>query len=256
MIAKSKYPILEYDDNRESVIKPIKPTTNESVSQYCVLCFFQEVIDQLKNEYNLKKISEVKTIMGPQPIYQFDYNGSNLVIVQPGLGSAFSAGVLEELIALGCNKFIASGTCGVLLNDIKPGEVIVPTSAIREEGVSYHYLAPAREVNADKSINELTVESLKNTGIPYRIGKIWTSDGFYRETKEKIDLRRKEGCIAIEMEAASLFAVAEFRNVKLGYILVGADDVSGATWDKRSGLTPMEFRKRVIDCCIDTVLEM
>ena len=139
-------------------------------------------------------------------------------------------------------------------NEILPGEVIIPTSAIRDEGVSYHYLPPSREVNVPQRTINIVEAKLMESNIPYRKGKIWTTDAFYRETKDKVNTRLNEGCIAVEMEVAALLAVAEFREVDLGYILIGVDDVSGEKWDKRHGKTPLEFRKSVIDLCLETVL--
>ena len=71
-----------------------------------------------------------------------------------------------------------------------------------------------------------------------------------------MNARINEGCIAVEMEVAALLAVAEFREVDLGYILIGTDDVSGEKWDKRKGKTPLEFRKSIIDLCMETVLRL
>ena len=69
--------------------------------------------------------------------------------------------------------------------------------------------------------------------MPYVQGKTWTTDGFYRETPAKVPLRRAEGCLTVEMEAAAFFAVAQFRGVQFGQMLYGGDDVSGAEWDHR-----------------------
>ena len=250
MLRKSKYPILEFDDDRESVIQPIKPKTESDVSQYCLLCYLQEVIDIYKEEYNLQQISAINSVMCKIPIYKYNYENKDIIIVQAGLGAPLSAGIMEEMIAFGCRKFIASGTCGVLINDIKPGEVIIPTSAVREEGVSYHYLPPSREIQAQEKINNIIIDELKKSDLPFRTGKVWTTDAFYRETREKVAQRKAEGCIVVEMETSALYAVAQFRGVELGYVLIGADDVSGTVWDQRKGLTPIEFRKSVIDYCI------
>lgn len=75
--------------------------------------------------------------------------------------------------------------------------------------------------------------TLRARGVPYLVSKTWTTDGFYRETPGKIQRRKAEGCLTVEMEAAAFFAVAQFRGVVLAQMLYGGDDVSGAEWDSR-----------------------
>jgi uridine phosphorylase len=76
-------------------------------------------------------------------------------------------------------------------------------------------------------------KTLTARGVPYLIAKTWTTDAFYRETPAKIQLRKAEGCLTVEMEAAAFFAVAQFRGVIFAQMLYGGDDVSGADWDAR-----------------------
>ncbi len=83
------------------------------------------------------------------------------------------------------------------------GEIIVPVVAVRDEGTSYHYLEPSREVECHKETVETVVSCLKQMGIPFTAGKTWTSYAIYRETPDMVELRRNEGCITVEMEAAA-----------------------------------------------------
>jgi purine-nucleoside phosphorylase len=75
-------------------------------------------------------------------------------------------------------------------------------------------------------------------------------DAFYRETEKKIELRKSEGCVTVEMEAAAFFSVAKFRNVKLGQILYGGDDLSGVDWDSRKWHDRADIRKNLVDISI------
>jgi len=70
-------------------------------------------------------------------------------------------------------------------------------------------------------------------GLAYRVGRSWTTDAIFRETREKVRLRREEGCLIVEMEAAAFFAVARFRGATLGQVVYGGDDVSGDAHDHR-----------------------
>ena len=84
--------------------------------------------------------------MGPNPVYTLELDGQRLAVVHPGVGAPLAGGFLDELIALGCRRFIACGGAGGLNRDLVVGHVIVPTAAVRDEGTSYHYLPPSREV--------------------------------------------------------------------------------------------------------------
>ena len=87
--------------------------------------------------------------------------------------------------------------------------------------------------------------ALKQKGLPYLIGKTWTTDAPYRETASKVALRKNEGCLTVEMEAASFMAVAEFRKVILGQVLYGGDDLSGDEWNDRDWVSQHDVRENL-----------
>ena len=127
-------------------------------------------------------------------MYEMEYAGQRVAFFHSGVGAPLGGGLLEEVIAVGCRKFIACGGCGVLEKDIAIGEIIVPSSAVRDEGVS-HYLPPGREAVASPIGAAALEETLQRHRILYRIGKTWTTDAPYRETLPKIKARKAEGCI-------------------------------------------------------------
>jgi uridine phosphorylase len=166
-------------------------------------------------------------------------------VAHPGVGGPIAAGILEYLIALGCQKFTACGGAGVLQKGIAVGHLLVPRSAVRDEGTSYHYLPPSREVEASPEAVAAIEKVLAAHGVEYLTCKTWTTDAPYRETPALVAHRRAEGCLAVDMEAASFFAVAKFRGVMFGQILYGGDDVSGIDWDHRGWQTRTEIRERL-----------
>src|SRR6266542_3623062 len=207
------YPILEFDSTPEAFIEPSKIIRARDLPEHCVISFFREVIDKVIAEYDAKVMVENRWEDGPHHIYEISYHDRRLAFFHPGVGAPIAAGLLEEAIAFGCRKFIACGGCGVLEKDIAVGNIIVVSSAIRDEGVSYHYLPPDREVIANANGVNALVSTLDARGIPYQLGKTWTTDAPYRETVKKIASRRAEGCVVVEMESAALIAVAPFREV-------------------------------------------
>lgn len=250
------YPILEFDPSPEAFIEPSKIKRVYDLPEHCVICFFKEVLDKVIVECNAKVVVKNWWEDGPHNIYEISYRDRRLAFFHPGVGAPLSAGLLEEAIAYGCKKFIACGGCGVLEKDIAVGHLIVVSGAIRDEGVSYHYLPPARELPADqRGINSL-IDTLNERGLPYRIGKTWTTDAPYRETANKIRRRREEGCLTVEMESASLIAVAQFRNVIFGQVLYGGDDLSGLEWDSRAWQSRSDIRKSLFWLCADACLTL
>lgn len=97
---------------------------------------------------------------------------------------------------------------------------------------------------------------LNRRGLPHLTGKTWTTDAPYRETPDKIAMRRKEGCLTVEMEAAALMAAAQFRGVTLGQVLYGGDDLSGETWDKRGWQSRAEVRESLFWLAVEACLEL
>jgi uridine phosphorylase len=227
------YPILEYDPTPEAIIEPRKLIEPIDAPERCVICFFQDVITKLADEGRLTLISTRKSEMGGHPVYEMDVDGQRLALVHPGVGAPLAAGLLDEVIALGCRKFIACGGAGVLDGEIAVGHVVVPTSAVRDEGTSYHYLPPSREIAASVEGTAAIERALRARNVPYVLGKTWTTDAIFRETAGKVQMRRAEGCLTVEMEAAAFFAVAQFRGVTFAQLLYGGDDVSGDLWDDR-----------------------
>jgi uridine phosphorylase len=239
------YPILEFDPAREALIEPARLIEPRDVPEHCVICFFQEVIEHVVSEQHAKVAVDSTWEDGAHPIYEIAYNDRRLAFFHPGVGGPIAAGLLEEAIAYGCRKFIVCGGCGVLAKDIAVGHLIVVSSAVRDEGTSYHYLPPGREVQADQSGVAALEATLQRQGVPYLIGKTWTIDAPYRETPNKIAVRKSEGCLTVEMEAASLMAVAQFRGVTLGQVLYGGDDLSGGEWDNRAWQSRREIRRNL-----------
>jgi uridine phosphorylase len=172
------------------------------------------------------------------------------------VGAPLSTGLLEEVIARGCKKFIVIGSAGVLDSSISRGHLLVPTSAVRDEGTSYHYLPPGREVAAHPRAIQAIETVLKKNEIDYLLTKTWTTDAFYRETPNKIALRKSEGCLTVEMEAAALFAVAQFRKVMLGQILYGGDDVGGKEWNTRKWTKDKVMREKFFWIAAEACLEL
>lgn len=230
---KKRYPILEYDPTREAVLEPRRIIQAIDIAERCVLCFFQDVIQTAVAARRLRPVYRLGSEIGDNIVYEMTLGEQRLAVVHPGVGAPLAAGFMDELIALGCRKFIACGGCGVLDGRVQLGDAIIVSSALRDEGTSYHYLPPGREVVPAPAAIAALQQALETHGTSYMLGKTWTTDAPYRETADKVALRRAEGCLTVEMEAAAFCAVAQFRDVTFGQVLYGGDDLSGEAWDAR-----------------------
>ena len=246
MLKKNKIPLLEFDTERRAVINPpdICPGARR-LPERGVMCFQEATVKQLARAGRLKVIYRAHTICQDYPIYQFTHKGQKLLLFRPTVGAPIAAAIMEELAAKGCTKWILCGSAGGLDKAHSFGHLIVPRSAVRDEGLSYHYLPPSREVAASPRAVKAIKKALDRHGVPYLVSKTWTTDAFFRETPQKVALRKKEGCLAVEMEAAGVFAVAKFRGYQAGAILYLHDDVSGKDWDKRHTHDPSYIREKI-----------
>lgn len=141
------------------------------------------------------------------------------------MGAAASTQILDWLIGYGVETVISAGSCGVL-QKLEENVFLVPRRALRDEGTSYHYLPPSRYIDLDLQVLHSIERTFKKWNIPYLECMTWTTDGFYRETREKVAHRRQEGCMTVEMECAALAACARFRNIAFGQILFTADTLA------------------------------
>jgi uridine phosphorylase len=247
MLKKQKFPILEFDPSRNVFINPAANYhfMGRLFHERVVLCFFQDVIGKLALKHKAKKIAVFRSEFGANPAYGIKFKGKSIAVMHPGVGSALAAGFMEEAISIGGRKLIACGGAGILRKDLTVGHLIVPTSAVRDEGASYHYLPPGREAKPHPKALKAIRNTLERHGIPYVLGKTWTTDGFFRETRNKVEMRRKEGCVSVEMECSAFFAVGKYRKIQCGQILYGGDDLSREEYDNRNWLKQASVRERI-----------
>lgn len=252
MIKKHKYPILEFDDCREALINPstFKESHEMLDCNKLIISFFKDAINTLLQE---KKIEIHKVISGENDLVLYKFVDDDVLLMHGTIGCAATGGFLDELTGIGIEKVMFCGGGGVLDNSIGVGELLVVEGAIRDEGFSYHYIEPSRIIYSQKDVREKICAYLTEQGVPYTTGIVWTTDAFYRETKEKIALRKEEGARIVEMEQSGCIAVAQFRDIKYGALIYGGDDVSRNVWDSRNWHNKGSIRYSMIEICKELV---
>lgn len=245
------FPILEFD-SEEAIIEPTSRQRRLDVPVSAVACFFPQLIDELVATYSGVTVASLPSL---QSLHVIQWNGQPLSIFYPGMGSGLSAVVLDRIIAMGCTSIVACGGAGALI-DLPLGHVVIPSSAIRDEGASYHYLAPAREVQTVPKVLDKLIALASTQADSFSVGKTWTTDGFFRTTRSKLDQRVLEGCITVEMEVASLLAVAERRGINFGAYLYAGDNLAGAEWDHRGWEDATGAQRRVFELAAEAALTL
>jgi len=152
-----------------------------------------------------------------------------ITVAGPAVGAPQAVMILEKLIVLGARRVILLGWVGGLSPTLSPGDIILPDEAISEEGTSRHYSDETRPRPSYSLLNDLK-EGLKQEGLYYRQGPIWTTDAPYRENIDKLKELQSKGVLGVDMETSALFTVSTFRSIEAAALLIVSDDLSKMTW--------------------------
>ena len=236
----------EFSREKDSIINPCNFIEKiPGVPKVAISCYSFVTFDRMLAGFeNREQIWDFKVANQRIPIYKVERYGKEYVLFNCDVGAPSAAGCVEEIYQLGIETMIIFGTCGVLDSSIDDCAIIIPDMAVRDEGTSYHYAPASDEIEVNKTISKdgITVPSIKDTfialleetGISYTIGKVWTTDAIYRETREKMEARKKAGCVAVDMECSALAAVAQFRGKNMFTFFYAADNLDTDEWDSRS----------------------
>ena len=239
MLCRNEYPILEFDDNPVAKLNPTNFAGSKLDTDKLVITFFPEVIRKLLDQ---EAIFEDLVIPGenPVPIY---------LLTLGQVGCPACAGNLDLFNAMGITRVMFCGGGGVLDRNIAVGQILVVEGAIRDEGFSYQYIAPSRVIYTEKETNEKIISYLEENEISYLRGLTWTTDAIFRETPDRIALRKEEGAKIVEMEQAGCIAVAQFRRFSYGALIYGGDDLSGEEWSNRGWRSREGIRYDLVQLC-------
>jgi len=162
-------------------------------------------------------------------------------VLGPMMGAPYAVSLQETILAWGVKRIFFFGWCGSLSPDLHIGDVLLPDSALIDEGTSLHYGGASGGISAPspKAIDELE-KLLTDWELSPRRGTVWTTDAPFRETPEKIDFARSQGALAVDMETSALFTAASFRGAEVAAVLVVSDDLSTLSW--KPGFRTPEFR--------------
>ena len=240
-----------YDESEEIVKAEVYTTGQKRLPSIAITCFKTELIQVVKNSNNFEEYSELYVCGEAIKIYKTQIEGKDVIIYRTLVGGPATTSMMEELHARGVETFIIFGSCGELTSNLKKGAFVIPIEAYRDEGTSYHYIPISDFVEIDTA-TELS-KIFEENGIPYELTKTWTTDALYKETKDKLKDRVSRGCKVVEMECASIMAVAKSRGLKAYQFLYTDDTLEGDTWDMK---TLAEDRTVILKECLNIALEV
>lgn len=241
-----------FDSDSEELIK-----VNQQRSFHSVDGFPKIVIGAFKEETfrALEQVCPAEVICSLRggrtiPVYRINWQGHNIGLFHSLMGGAGTVCLMESLIARGAKALLFYGNCGVLDQEIAAGHLILPTAAYRDEGTSYHYLPVSDYVEVPTQPRLAQV--MDELSLPYISGKVWTTDAFYRETRSNMERRKADGCIAVDMECASVMAAGQFRGIRVYQFFYADDCLDGEKWDPRTlGARPASSHEKFLRIALE-----
>ena len=204
--------------------------------QGMILCMKNDLPQKLRWKNPVQKVGRV---MGDMYLIKRT-RGRVGVLSNFGIGAPVVVSLVEEMIAFGVKRFIILSWGGSLQRELNTGDIVLNDKAIRDEGVSQHYLPNGKYSFADQILKQSLEKQLISRGTKFISGSAWTTDAPYRETKDEILQYQSEGVQVVEMEIAGLFALAQLRNVQAASIVVVADQLADLRWESPGDMSAID----------------
>ena len=220
-----------YDIQTEPLIR-LKDFYGEQkhLADTCLILFSKKLHAHLLETFECTEIAHITACNGNTPVYLFDYQGKKIAFYLSALGSSLAAGMCIEVNWLvGASKFIMFGSCGSLDRAKTEGRFILPTESYRGEGCSYYYAPPSDYIPIANSQKLAAI--FDELGVPYVLGRVWTTESMLRETAGLVAARKAEGCIAVEMELAGVQAACTFEHLELYNFLEAGDVLEESSYE-------------------------
>ena len=194
-----------------------------------ILCYQRSVLEHSRATEDFATVPLVPQHRG---LYTLPSTGHRIGVLGGfGFGAPVATLLMEDFIALGTKRFISIGTAGGLQQDGQVGDIVLCDRAVRDEGVSHHYMAPGKYAAASTELSEKLADAFATRAVSHRTGCSWTIDTPYRETLEEVRQYREEGVECVEMEAAAVFSVGACRSVQVASAFVISDLLVDGVWE-------------------------
>lgn len=212
-------------------VRQVRGLPDSAIPPLCLLDFDGDLTDWLVQEGVAKRFSAWPCFH--TTMFTMELEGLVCGLIPRTIGGPYTVLIAEQLAVAGAKLIVGLTSGGRVSRDLPLPCVVVATSAIRDEGTSLHYLPASRDVAGTAEVVPLLERELAATGWIVRCGEVWTTDAPYRETKTQLENWAAQGVLAVEMQAASLFAFGAARGVAVASVVLvsNAVDHSGQQFD-------------------------
>ncbi len=217
-----------------------------SVPRVCVLDFDGDLTDWLVETGRCERNSAWACFH--TTMEEIVVDGLRAGVVARTIGGPYAVLVAEQMLVSGAEVIVGLTSAGRVSGSVPLPGLVVATSALRDEGTSLHYLPESRYVEAPPAPARALSEELAGMGLPVTEGAVWTTDAPYRETASQLRDHAAEGLLAVEMQAASLFALAAAKRAAMGVVahMTNATDHDGQDFDKGDDGLSLEILTRIV----------
>ncbi len=247
-------PIFKHDINSstvftpESVVKAVRTIRNIEPAQIppvCVLEFDGDLTDWLVSTGRAKIWKSWACFH--TNMYSFKIDDFKCGIIPRTIGGPYAVLIAEQMRVSGAQVIIGLTSAGRVSPSMPLPSLVVGTMAIRDEGTSYHYLPPTEMVDAPCELASILASELKVLPLPVLSGILWTTDAPYRETEKQLLAHAEGGVLAVEMQAASLFAFAKAQQFPVGMVahVTNGIDQAGEPFDKGAQAQEFDILKQI-----------
>lgn len=240
---------IKFRENQDSTIK---------LPKVAVGVFSRHLFKNVIEKFNCQEVGYISCANMERNVYILNYKDTKLTFFMAGVSGPWISADIEELHSQGVEKFIIFGNCGVLDSKIEDCSIIIPTKAFRDEGTSYHYIEESDTIDMNPKYVDEFIDVLKKYNFDYTKGYTWTTDAFFRETKDKIKYFKEKGAVCVEMEGSVIASVCKRLNIDYFTFYYAGDNLDSTIWDERSlsGLANIDKKKEVIILALELALKL
>lgn len=249
-------PILNHPTGEPAVFRPenllqraatMMGKEQGSIPACCVLDFDGELATIARKDFRATPCSTWPRFH--TTLLSLSRDGFQMGLIPRTVGAPFAVLIAEQLIACGCRHIIGYSSSGAVADWLRLPCLVVPDRALRNKGVSYHYLSPAEWVESRGNLGAILARCAARCGLPVHRGPTWTTDAPYREMRTQIERHRAEGVLTVEMEAAALMALAQVSGAEIASLLHVTNTFATTANDFDKG--PTDINRRIVSCCFD-----
>ena len=232
--------------------------SNIKLPKVAVGVFSRHLFYDVVEKFSCKEVGYISCANVEREVFILRYKDVEITFFMAGVSGPWISADIEELRAQGVEKFIIFGNCGVLDSSIEDCSIIIPTKGFRDEGTSYHYLPESDTVDMNPKYIDEFIEILNEYNFDYTKGYTWTTDGFFRETPEKIKYFKKNGAVCVEMEGTVIASVCKRLNLDYFTFYYAGDNLDSVEWDERSlhGLSNFDKKTQVMTLALEFAIKL